>query len=75
MYFILILSSCILTGFGLYDKIGQVAGAGTILPITGFANSMSFCILLASFSSFFATSRSCFAAVLSPLRAAMIALR
>ena len=41
MYLILILSSCLLTGLGLYDKIGAKAGAGTILPITGFANSMS----------------------------------
>ncbi len=30
-----------LTGFGIYDKIGQFAGAGTIIPITGFANSMT----------------------------------
>ena len=31
----------ILTGFGIFDKIGQFAGAGTIVPITGFANSMT----------------------------------
>lgn len=37
----LIIISSILTGFGIYDKIGQVAGAGTILPITGFSNSMT----------------------------------
>lgn len=30
-----------LTGIGVFDKIGQVAGAGTFLPITGFANSMT----------------------------------
>ena len=30
-----------LTGIGIYDKIGQFAGAGTIIPITGFANSMT----------------------------------
>ena len=29
-----------LTGLGLYDKIGSVAGAGSIVPITGFANSI-----------------------------------
>lgn len=29
-----------LTGFGVYDKIGSFAGAGSIIPITGFANSM-----------------------------------
>jgi len=31
----------ILTGFGVFDKIGQLAGAGTFIPITGFANSMT----------------------------------
>lgn len=29
------------TGLGIYDKIGQIAGCGTIIPITGFANSMT----------------------------------
>ena len=29
-----------LTGFGVYDKIGTWAGAGSIVPITGFANSI-----------------------------------
>lgn len=29
-----------LTGIGVYDKIGNVAGAGSIIPITGFANAM-----------------------------------
>lgn len=29
-----------LTGLGLYDKIGKQAGAGSIVPITGFANSV-----------------------------------
>ncbi len=29
-----------LTGLGLYDKIGKFAGAGSIVPITGFANSI-----------------------------------
>ena len=28
------------TGIGLYDKIGKFAGAGSIVPITGFANSI-----------------------------------
>ena len=31
----------ILTGLGIFDKIGQFSGAGTIVPITGFANSMT----------------------------------
>lgn len=29
-----------LTAVGIYDKIAKVAGAGTIVPITGFANSV-----------------------------------
>ena len=41
MYLIVILSASLLTGFGLFDKIGQFAGAGTIVPITGFANSVT----------------------------------
>ena len=38
---ILILISVILTSIGVYDKISQFAGAGTAVPITGFANTMS----------------------------------
>lgn len=30
-----------LTGIGVYDRIGQYAGAGSIVPITGFANSVA----------------------------------
>ena len=30
-----------LTGIGIYDKIGKFAGAGSIVPITGFANSVA----------------------------------
>ncbi len=30
----------ILTGFNIYDNIAKVAGAGIIVPITGFANSI-----------------------------------
>lgn len=37
----LIAIASFLTGFGVFDKIGQWAGAGTIIPITGFANSMT----------------------------------
>ena len=37
----IIIISCLLTAFGLFDKIGQFAGAGTIVPITGFANSVT----------------------------------
>lgn len=38
---IMIIIGVILTGIGLYDRIGQFSGAGTIIPITGFANSVS----------------------------------
>ncbi|WP_039838016.1 stage V sporulation protein AC [Paenibacillus sonchi] len=37
---ILILISVILTSFGVYDKLAQWCGAGTAVPVTGFANSM-----------------------------------
>lgn len=37
---ILIALSAILTGLGLYDNLGKIGGAGTIVPITGFANSV-----------------------------------
>ena len=37
----LITITVILTGFGIYDKIGAYAGAGSIVPITGFANSVA----------------------------------
>ncbi|HMM06055.1 MAG TPA: stage V sporulation protein AC [Clostridiales bacterium] len=37
---ILIAAGAILTGLGLYDKIGKFAGAGSIVPISGFSNSM-----------------------------------
>jgi stage V sporulation protein AC len=37
----LILIASILTGLGVYDKIGQFAGAGSIVPVTGFANAMT----------------------------------
>jgi stage V sporulation protein AC len=36
-----ILLAALLTGLGIYDKIGQFAGAGAIVPITGFANSLA----------------------------------
>lgn len=36
----LILLSAILTGLNIYNIIANVAGAGTLVPITGFANSM-----------------------------------
>ena len=38
---ILILLSVLLTGFNLYSKIGKFGGAGGLVPITGFANSVA----------------------------------
>ena len=37
---VLIFIAGLLTAFGIYDKIGKFAGAGSIIPITGFANSI-----------------------------------
>lgn len=37
---VLIVIAAILTGIGVFDKIAKHAGAGTIVPITGFANSV-----------------------------------
>lgn len=37
---LLILIAAILTAFKLYEKIGNKAGAGSIVPITGFSNSI-----------------------------------
>ena len=36
----LVFLSALLTGLSLYDKIANHAGAGTLVPITGFANAM-----------------------------------
>ena len=36
----LIVITAILTGTGIFDKIAKHAGAGTAVPITGFANSV-----------------------------------
>ena len=37
---IMIFLGALLTGIGIYDNIATYAGAGTVVPITGFANSM-----------------------------------
>ena len=37
----LVALSALLTGLSLYDDIAKVAGAGTLVPITGFANSIA----------------------------------
>lgn len=36
----LIFISALLTGFEVYDRIAQHGGAGTLVPITGFANAV-----------------------------------
>ena len=36
----LIFLSCLFTGIGLYDSLAKHAGAGTLVPITGFANAV-----------------------------------
>lgn len=41
MVTIMVFLGALLTCLGIYDKIGQFAGCGTIIPITGFANSMA----------------------------------
>lgn len=38
---ILIFLASFLTGLGVYDKIGKFAGGGSIVPITGFSNSIA----------------------------------
>lgn len=38
---ILVLISVLLTGFGIYPKIAKWGGAGALVPITGFANSVA----------------------------------
>ena len=37
----LVFLSALLTGLSLYDNIAKYAGAGTLVPITGFANAIS----------------------------------
>lgn len=40
-----IASASLLTGLGVYDRLGQIAGAGLFIPITGFSNSLTSCAL------------------------------
>ena len=37
----LIFLACLFTGIGWFDKFAKYAGAGTLVPITGFANAMA----------------------------------
>ena len=41
----LIFVTALLTGLGIFDKIAKHAGAGTLVPITGFANAVSSCAI------------------------------
>ena len=41
MLITIILIAQILTGIGVYDYIGMFGGAGSVIPITGFANSIA----------------------------------
>lgn len=38
---ILVTASAVCTGFGWYERLAKHAGAGTLVPITGFSNSIS----------------------------------
>ena len=38
---IIISLTTLTTGVGVFDKLGRFAGAGTVIPITGFANSIA----------------------------------
>lgn len=38
---ILVACSAVLTGLGIYERIARHAGAGTLVPITGFANAVT----------------------------------
>lgn len=37
---LLVFLGALLTALGVYDRIGKYAGAGSVVPITGFANAM-----------------------------------
>lgn len=37
---LLVFLGALLTALGVYDRIGKYAGAGSVVPITGFANTM-----------------------------------
>jgi stage V sporulation protein AC len=38
---VMIFLGALFTGLGIYDRIGKYAGGGSIVPITGFANSVA----------------------------------
>ncbi len=42
---IMIFLGSFFTAVGLYDKVAKYAGAGTVIPITGFSNSITSCAM------------------------------
>lgn len=40
MIMTMIALAAVFTGIGIFDKLGQICGAGTFIPITGFANAL-----------------------------------
>lgn len=48
----LIFAAVILTGFGVFERIAKHAGAGTLVPITGFANAVASCAIDAKSEGF-----------------------
>lgn len=48
----LIFLSCLLTSFGVFDKIAKHAKAGVLVPITGFANAVCSCAIDAKSEGF-----------------------
>ncbi len=48
----LIFLTAFLTGLGIFDRIAKFAGAGTLVPITGFANAVSSCAVDAKTEGF-----------------------
>ena len=48
----LIFIAVALTGFGLFERVAKHAGAGTLVPITGFANAVASCAIDAKSEGF-----------------------
>ena len=48
----LIFAAVIFTGFGLFERVAKHSGAGTLVPITGFANAVASCAIDAKSEGF-----------------------
>ena len=48
----LIFIAVLLTGIGVFDRIASFAGAGTLVPITGFANAVASCAIDSKYEGF-----------------------